>query len=49
MIHPYLDQELDLYVEDENDRIGEFNRKLQKETAQLERLNAEARVLPVRV
>lgn len=47
--HPYLEQEIELYIEDENERIGEFNRKLQKETSQLQRLNADARVLPVKV
>lgn len=42
--HPLLDGRIAVYLEEENERIGDFNRKVQKEGASLQRSNAELRV-----
>lgn len=42
--HPLLDDRIAAYLEEENERIGDFNRKVQKEGTSLQRSNAELRV-----
>ena len=45
--HPLLDSRIASFLEDENDRIGDFNRKLQKESANLQRSNTDVRVYSI--
>jgi hypothetical protein len=45
--HPMLEARIVDFVEQENERIGEFNRKLQKESSNVQRSNHDIRVYSI--